>query len=82
MDGNDVAIQWNHMRVKCPILSVLRLTQDGNEVVIRSDGGDIINTKTGKKLKFFQHNGVYYIKIKVAQPDNSPSNSPLFHRRG
>ena len=30
VDGHNVEIQWNHMRVKCPILSVLRLTQEGN----------------------------------------------------
>ena len=80
--GHDVEIQWNHMRVKCPILSVLRLTKEGNQVVLRNDGGEIINLKSGKRIPFFQHNGVYYPRLQVKRPTGEPSESPLFSRRG
>ena len=78
VDGNNVEIQWNHMHVKCPILSVLRLTKEGNEVIIRDDGGEIVNKASGKRIPFFQHNGVYYLKLKITKPDDSHHSSPLF----
>ena len=82
VDGNNVEIQWNHMRVKCTILSVLRLTKEGNEVIIRDDGGEIANKASSKKIQFFQHNGVYDLKIKISKPEDTDNVSPLFHRRG
>jgi hypothetical protein len=83
VDGNEVSITWNHMKVKCPILSVLRLTKDGNKIVIREDGGEIINLESGKRIPFFQHNGVYYLKLKVNSPDGKSKPEPtLFSRRG
>ena len=82
VDGNNVEILWNHMHVKCPILSVLRLAQDGNEVIMRQDGGEIVNVETGKRLPFFQHNGVYYLKLKVNRPNNSSDPPSVFSRRG
>ena len=82
VDGNEVSILWNHMKVKCPILSVLRLTKDRNEVIIREDGGEIINLKTGKRIPFFQHNGVYYLKLKINSPDGESGPDPApFNRR-
>ena len=83
VDGNEVSIIWNHMKVKCPILSVLRLTKDGNEVIIRENGGEIVNLATGKRIPFFQHNGVYYLKLQVHNPStDAPAQPPLFSRRG
>ena len=83
VDNTNVNIQWNHMKVKCPILSVLRLAKDGNEVWIHQHGGEIIDTHTQKRLKFFEHNGVYYMKIKVDVPKTVPPiETPLFSRRG
>ena len=72
----------NHMDVKCPILSVLRLTKEGNQVILREDGGEIVNLRTGKRIPFFQHKGVYYLKLQVKQPTGEPSETPLFSRRG
>ena len=81
IDGHDVEIQWNHMKVKCPILSVLRLTKEGNQVILREDGGDIVNIRTGKKIPFFQQNGVYYLRLQVKSPTGLPDETPLFSRR-
>ena len=83
VEGNEVTIQWNHMKVKCPILSVLRLTKNGNEVILRENGGEIINLETGKHIPFFQHNGVYYLKLKIHKPKNDTEDEkPVFSRRG
>ena len=82
VDGHNVEIQWNHMRVKCPILSVLRLTKEGNEVIIRDDGGEIVNKASGKRIPFFQHNGVYDLRLQVKKPTGDGSESPLFIRHG
>ena len=82
IDGHDVEIQWNHMKVKCPILSVLRLTKEGNEVILRNNGGEILNLKSGKRIPFFQHNGVYYLRLQVKRPTGDASESPLFIRHG
>ena len=82
VDDVPVDITWNHMRVKCPILSVVRLTKDGNEVWIRRDGGEIVNKASGKRLKFFEHNGVYYMKIKIETPSTrSSESSSVFTRQ-
>ena len=83
-----VNIQWNHMKVKCPILSVVRLAKDGNEVFIHKHGGEVVDTATGKQLRLFEHMGVYYMKIKLDVPNHPeiccpPNNkSQLFKRRG
>ena len=83
VEGNEVSIVWNHMKVKCPILSVLRLTKDGNEVIMREDGGEIVNLATGKRIPLFQHNGVYYLKLQVHSPSADPMpQSTVFSRRG
>ena len=79
----NVNIQWNHMKVKCAILSVLKLAKDGNDVWIHEDGGEIIDRLTKKRLRFFEHLGVYYMKIKIDRPKSPPPiESPLFNRRG
>ena len=70
------------MHVKCPILSVLRLTEDGNEVVLRRDDGEIVNVETGKRLCFFQHNGAYYLKLNINGPEANNDQPSLFSRRG
>ena len=70
------------MKVKCPILSVLRFTKEGNQVILREDGGEIVNDRTGKKIPFFQQNGVYYLRLQVTAPTGQPTESPLFSRRG
>ena len=76
-----VGINWSHIRVKCPILSVRCLVDDGHEVWIKRGGGVIRHLKTGKELNFVQHAGVYYIKMKIDDPKQN-SGQPLFSRRG
>ena len=78
-----VDITWNHMKVKCPILSVLRLAKEGHDIWLHKDGGEVIDSKTGKKMPFLVHHGVYYMKILVTDPTtDAKSNVPGFARLG
>ena len=79
-----VGINWSHMRIKCPILSVRCLVEDGHDVWIGQGGGVIRNLETGKELNFYQHAGVYYMKMKIDDPESNKqeNKSPLFNRRG
>ena len=76
-----VGVTWSHMKVKCPILSVRCLVDDGHDMWVRKGGGVIRHTETGKELLFFEHAGVYYIKMKIHEPDTL-TTEPLFSRRG
>ena len=79
--GVRVSMTWSHMEVKCPILSVRCLVEDGHDVWIRKGGGIIRNITNNKEIKFYEHAGVYYLKMKVDDPDGGNSSS-LFTRPG
>ena len=68
-DGNKIGIKFNHMQVNAPILSVRRLVKDGYEKYIGNGGGFVEHLQTGKRLKLFEHKGVYYMKMKVNESD-------------
>ena len=69
------------MEVKGPILSVRCLVDDGHEMRIYKGGGSIRNTSAGKEVQFFEHAGVYYLKMKLDSPKGKPTDS-VFNRCG
>ena len=69
-DGMPVRVRFNDMDVQCAILSVRRLCMDGHEVYLNYDGGYIENMESGKRIPFFEMDGVYYIKLKIQQPQD------------
>jgi hypothetical protein len=80
-----VLVTFDHMKVKIPILSVRKLIKDNNEVYINRKGGVITNLDSGKQIKFFNHQGVYYLKLKIHDPKHSQfsdQNESDFVRRG
>ena len=79
--GVQVGVTWSHMKVKCPILSVRCLVDDGHDVWIRKGGGVIRHVASGEEIQFFEHAGVYYLKMKI-DPPNTKSDEPLFSRLG
>ena len=79
--GVHVGVTWSHMRVKCPILSIRCLVDDGHDMRIYKGGGSIRNTSTGKEIQFFEHAGVYYLKMKLDSLKGKPTDS-VFSRRG
>ena len=58
VDGQQVSIKFTHMKVTVPILSVRKLVIDQNDVFINRKGGYIHNTVSGKRLNFFEYQGV------------------------
>ena len=69
-DGMPVRVRFNDMDVQCAILSVRRLCMDGHDVYLNYDGGYIENIESGKRIPFFEMDGVYYIKLKIQQPQD------------
>ena len=77
-----VQIRFNDMDVQCPILSVRRLCTDGHDVYLNKAGGYIENLVNGQRIPFFEHQGVYYLKLKIVPPPpTSPPKAP-FQRHG
>lgn len=83
IDDAEVEITWDHMKVSTPILSVRKLVKDGNDVYINKHGGYIIHLETGKKMRIYNFQGVYYLRMKVTSGKSSnPPPKPDFHRPG
>ena len=83
IDGTEVEVAWDHMKVSTPILSVRKLVKDGNDVYINKQGGYIMHLATGKKMRIFNFQGVYYLRMKITSGKRtSPEHRPDFHRPG
>ena len=79
----DVELVWDHRMVSTPILSVRKLVKDGNDVYINKKGGFIKNLATGKPMKVYNFQGVYYVRMKVTSGKQSvPNSESVFHRPG
>ena len=82
-NGHAIGIKFVNMKVKCPILSVRKVCRDGHEVRIHRRGGVIKNITNGKEIDFFEHRGVYYIKLKIKKPVTPvPKPDAGFARQG
>ena len=73
VDDTPVCVRFNDMDVQCPILSVRRLCMDGHDVYLNYDGGYIENLESGKRIPFFEMDGVYCTKLEIQQPPASKS---------
>ena len=81
VDNEKVSIEFDHMRVRTPILSVRKLVRDDHEIYIKKGGGSIRHTTNGKQISFFEYAGVYYLKLKISPPTDSNGNNNGFGRR-
>ena len=82
VDNDKFSIQCDHMRVRTPILSVRKLVRDDHEIYIKRCGNSIRNITSGKQIKFFEHAGVYYLKLKITPPVDSNGNNIGFGWQG
>ena len=83
IDDCEVGITWDHMKVSTPILSVRKLVKDGNDVYINKHGGYIIHLATGKKMRIYNFQGVWYVRMKITSGKSSvPPHKPDVHRPG
>ena len=78
IQGERHVIPFDDLPVECPIISVRRIVRKGNLVKFKKAGGYIYNKATKKKLYFVEKNGVYFIRVKVVDPEESP----VFSRPG
>ena len=86
VDNHEFPIAFKDMETELPILSVRKMVKRNNEVKFKKDGGFIRNRDTGRLLKFYEHEGVYFLKLKVLDPSSinmfSGGNEQVFGRQG
>ena len=80
VDGEPFPVAFKDMDVELPILSVRKMVKRNHVVTFDVEGGTIVNKATGQTFHFHEHEGVYFIKLKVAGPDDDIG--PLFVRPG
>lgn len=51
--------------VTAPILSIGKLTDDDNDVLFQTRGGNIIHVSSGEEIAFVRRHGVYFIKLNI-----------------
>ena len=78
VEGIPLNVTWQSMKVKVPILSVRKLVRDSHSVRFHDGGGYIRCLRTNQRIPFFDHQGVYYLKMKFT-PDK-PSHESVFSR--
>ena len=69
IDGLPSKINFRDMEVEMPILSVRKMVKNHHRVQFQDKGGYIENIKTGRRISFHEHAGVYYLKLKVDDMD-------------
>ena len=61
--GADFSVAFKDMETELPILSVRKIVKKNNDVRFRQDGGTIRNRTSGREVRFYQHEGVYFLKL-------------------
>ena len=79
---HDFDIVFNHMKVKLPILSLRSVVKRKSSVRINEHGGYIKNTLTGATIPVYEHDDVYYVKIKVKKLSSQSNSSTDSDRSG
>ena len=83
IDDAEVEITWDHMKVSTPILSVRKFVKDGNDVYINKNGGYITHLASGKRMRIYNFQGVYYLRMKITSGNSlAPPHKADFHRPG
>ena len=67
--GLDFSCAFKDMEVELPILSVRKIVKRRNDVLFTDGGGTITHKDTGTIMNFFEDEGVYFLKLKVHNPD-------------
>ena len=69
--ANDIPfpVAFKDMETELPILSVRKMVKRNNDVQFRKGGGQIRNRDSGHSVPFYEHEGVYFLKMKVNRPD-------------
>jgi hypothetical protein len=84
VQGMDLNMAFKDMETEVPILSVRKMVKKGNDVKFQKGGGTITNRATGRVLRFYEYDGVYFLKIEVNDPIAcpDPADNQDFPRQG
>ena len=63
-----------------PILSVRRVVKNKNRVLFEDEGGPTESKSTGMRIPFFEHEGVYVLKLKIKKPSDPFPEASQFTR--
>ena len=67
--GAEFNVTFKDMETELPILSVRKMVKKNHDVRFRRDGGTIRHRATGREMLFYEHEGVYFLKLKISNPD-------------
>ena len=62
-----------NIKTHMPILSVRRIVKNKNRVLFEDEGGHVASKSTGMRIPFFEHEGVYVLKLKIRKPAAQPT---------
>ena len=74
-DGIGFKLKMQGAEVSRPILSVIRLTESGKDVIFKKNGGIIRDTQTGVTTAFKRKNGIYVMGMCVKTGPGSAAHT-------
>ena len=75
-EGHKCGMTWQIANVERPLVAVSHLSAAGNEVSFSKTGGKIVNTSSGKTIRFQRKGGVYVLRMWVPGPKSSSAGKP------
>ena len=64
-----------YMNIGTPVIAVRKFVRHGSHVRMVKHGGYIKNKSSGKRLPYVVRQGVYFIKLKMLDPDDEDDNA-------
>ena len=82
-EGNQGRTCFQIGDVNRPLMGCTQVTDQGNDILLQSDGGFIYNKATGKVTRVERHGNVYEIDLWMSSDDaNGNGGQPGFTRPG
>ena len=78
--GQSFGIDFFNIKQHMPILNARRVVKNKNLVLFEDEGGHIESKSTGMRMPFFEHEGVYFLKLKIKKPTEPVPEASQFTR--
>ena len=75
--GERHRVNFDDIQIDTPVISVRKILRHGSHVRMMKNDGYIKNKYTGKRLPFVVRQGVYFIKLKILDPDDEDENAKV-----
>ena len=79
-EGHECGMTWQVADIQKSLLAVSALTKTGHEVQFRKNDGDIVNLKTGKKIRFVRRGDLFVLTMWMKR--RKPKGDAGFRRQG